>query len=329
MGQANRGWANRGQAKWPVIALLALCGCATASATEPVVQDITINGKDVFPESVTSDAAGNVYVGSSEGTIYRAVPGSTVAEPWVPAQGLPYKLSSVFGVLADNSTGLLWVCSNNDFMKPDGGGSRTTLVAFRLKDGHFARSVQFDEGPAACNDIAVDRDDNVWVTETLGGRIFRLRASGPGDPWELFAAGQNLVGIDGIAFAADGTLYINNVRQNLVQRVNRKADGSFAGLTTLTLSQPVNGPDGLRPIGGNRFLQAEGPGGRVAVVEVDGDQATITPVKTGLDSSPAVTRVGQVGYAPEGKIQYRMDPALRGKDPGPFVIRAFPLPAGL
>ena len=82
-------------------------------------------------------------------------------------------------------------------------------------------------------------------------------------------------------------------------------------------------------IGGNRFLQAEGPGGRVAVVEVDGDRATITPVKTGLDSSPAVTRVGQVGYAPEGKIQYRMDPALRGKDPGPFVIRAFPLPAGL
>jgi len=318
--------ANRGQAKWPVIALLALCGCATVSATEPAVQDITINGKDVFPESVTSDAAGNVYVGSSEGTIYRAIPGSTTAEPWVKAQGFPYRLSSVFGVLADNSTGLLWVCSNNDFMKPDGGGTRTQLVAFTLKDGRFARSYDFDPGPAACNDIAVDRDDNVWVSETLGGQILVFRPSGPP---ELFASGPELVGIDGIAFASDGTLYINNVRKNLLQRVNRKADGSFAGLTTLTLSQPLNGPDGLRPIGGNRFLQAEGPGGRVAVVEVDGDRATITPVKTGLDSSPAVTRVGQIGYAPEGKIQYRMDPALRGKDPGPFVIRAFPLPAGL
>jgi hypothetical protein len=92
------------------------------------------------------------------------------------------------------------------------------------------------------------------------------------------------------------------------------------------LSQPVNGPDGLRPLGGNRFLQAEGPGGRVALVEMHGDSATVTPVKTGLDSSPGITRVGRVGYAPEGKIQYRMDPALRGKDPGPFMIRAFLLP---
>lgn len=321
--------ANRGQAKWLAMAALALGGCVTVAAQQPgpAPQDITINGKDVFPESVTSDAEGNVYVGSSEGTIYRARPGSTVAEPWVRPGGPGfYTLRSVFGVLADNSTGLLWACSNNDFMKPDGGGQRTRLIAFRLKDGSFARQYDFPAGPAACNDIALDRDDNVWVTETLGGSIHVFRRTGPP---EVFASGPELVGIDGIAFARDGTLYINNVRQNTMQRVNRKADGSFAGLTTLKLSQPVNGPDGLRPIGGNRFLQAEGPGGRVALVEVDGDRATITPVKTGLDSSPAVTRVGQVGYAPEGKIQYRMDPALRGKDPGPFVIRAFPLPDGL
>ena len=52
----------------------------------------------------------------------------------------------------------------------------------------------------------------------------------------------------------------------------------------------------------------------------------ITPVKTGLESSPGVTRVGQVGYATEGKINYLFDPNLRGQDPGAFTIRAFPLP---
>jgi len=36
--------------------------------------------------------------------------------------------------------------------------------------------------------------------------------------------------------------------------------------------------------------------------------------------------VGRTGYATEGKIAYLFDPALRSKDPGPFVIRAFPLP---
>jgi hypothetical protein len=49
-------------------------------------------------------------------------------------------------------------------------------------------------------------------------------------------------------------------------------------------------------------------------------------VKTGLESSPGVTHVGRTGYATEGKIGYLFDPALRGKDPDPFVIRAFPLP---
>jgi hypothetical protein len=85
----------------------------------------------------------------------------------------------------------------------------------------------------------------------------------------------------------------------------------------------------LRPVGGNRFLQAEGSGGRVALVEVEGERATITPIRTGLNSSPGVTRVGGTGYATEGKIGYLIDPALRGQDPGQFHIRAFALPEGL
>jgi hypothetical protein len=124
-------------------------------------------------------------------------------------------------------------------------------------------------------------------------------------------------------------MYVNNVRANLVQRVNRDAGGAFAGITDLALSQPVSGPDGLRPVGGNRFLQAEGSGGRVALVEVEGERATITPIRTGLNSSPGVTRVGGTGYATEGKIGYLIDPALRGQDPGQFHIRAFALPEGL
>jgi len=64
----------------------------------------------------------------------------------------------------------------------------------------------------------------------------------------------------------------------------------------------------------------------VTYVDIEGDRATITPVKTGLESSPGVTHVGRTGYATEGKIGYLFAPALRGKDPGAFLIRAFPLP---
>ncbi len=119
-------------------------------------------------------------------------------------------------------------------------------------------------------------------------------------------------------------MYITTSARTRSRRVN-KGLGKYAGLTTLTLSQPVNGPDGLRLVSGNRFVQAEGPGGRVAYVDIDGDNATITPVRTGLESSPGITVHNGIGYATEGKISYLFDPALKDKSPDPFIIRSFPV----
>jgi hypothetical protein len=48
-------------------------------------------------------------------------------------------------------------------------------------------------------------------------------------------------------------------------------------------------------------------------------------LRSGLQSSPGVTQVGSTAYAIEGKIGYLIDPALKGKDPGPFKVTAIPL----
>ncbi len=304
-----------------------LAACAPSSSDEAAApQDILIDGARVFPESVTSDSDGAVYAGSLGGVIYRAEPGAGVAEPWIePTE--ENGLLALFGVLADETHGVLWVCSNPNPFAGGDGPKVSSLLAFDLESGEFEARYPFPEGPAACNDIAVASNDVVFVTETAGGRIFRL-APGATD-LALFAEGENLIGVDGIAFSDDGTMYINNVRAHLVQRVERDANGAYAGLTDLALSEPVNGPDGLRPVGGDSFLQAEGAGGRVALIEVDGDSATVTPLRTGLASSPGVTRAGDVGYATEGKIQYLIDPEFQGQDPGEFYLRAFTLPEGL
>jgi sugar lactone lactonase YvrE len=304
------------------LAATALAACATTSGAQ-AQSDIRIAGERVFPESIASDAAGNLYVGSNGGTIYRARAGAGTAEPWV-VPSAANGLKSLFGVFADEGRQVLWACSNpNLFSQPRETGA-SALKGFDLATGVLKISLDFPEGPAACNDIAVAQDGTVYVSETLAGRIFVLRPDA--SALELLASGQDLVGIDGIALAGDGKVYINNVRQHLVQRVDLGADGTYRGLTTLTLSDKLNGPDGLRAMGGNRFLQAEGPGGRVELITVEGDSATVTPVKTGLESSPGVAQVGRVGYAIEGKINYLFDAALRDKDPGPFVIRAFALP---
>ena len=306
-----------------IVAAMLTAGCAAVPLSSASA-DILINGTRVHPESITSDAAGNIYIGSTGGTIYRAEAGQEVAEPWIapdPQNGL----TSVFGVFVDDARQLLWLCNNPPFgAGPPSPGARPSLKAFELATGALRSSHAFPgTDPAVCNDIAISASGTVFATDTSGGKIFALV---PGNAaLALFAADPSLVGIDGIAYAADGTMYINNVRQNTMQRI--KVDrGAYAGATTLALSEPVNGPDGLRFVSGNRFLQAEGPGGRVTYVDIVGDAATITPVKTGLDSSPGVTFIGTTGYATEGKINYLFDPALRDQDPGPFVIRAFPLP---
>ena len=315
------------------VALAALSGCGQSGSDKAgegagqAVRDILIVGERVFPESLSADAAGNIYVSSNAGAIYRAEAGSDRAQPWIEPSA-ENGLQSLFGVLADDGRNVLWACSNpNLFVPPEPGeAGPSALKAFDLATGALSASHDFPAGPAACNDIAVADDGTVYVTETIAGRIFRLAPDGDG--LELFASGENLVGVDGIAFAGDGALYINNVRQNLVQRVERAADGSYEGLTELSLSEAVDGPDGLRPLGGNRFLQSEGPAGRIALVTISGDSATVQPVKSGLDGAPAVTSVGRTGYALEGKIQFLIDPEFADQDPGQFYIRAFEIPQG-
>ena len=297
---------------------------ATAAGAKEPPANITIEGSRVFPESLTSDAAGNLYNGSNNGTIYRALKGARTAEPWIVPDA-QNGLRSLFGVFADDAHGLLWACDNPNLFKRETGTS--TLRAFDLKTGKLSAKYDFPtDGPAACNDVSIAKDGTIWVSETTGGRVFLLR---PGAKMlELYAKSADLVGIDGIAIAGDGSVYINNVRKQLFQRVERKADGSFDRLTTIATSLPLNGPDGLRSLGGNRFIQAEGPGGRVALVDVKGNTATVTPIATGLDSSVGVTVVGRTAYVVEGKIEYMFDAKLKDKSPDPFVIRAFPLPAG-
>jgi len=285
----------------------------------PAAKDVVIADTGVFPESASADRAGNLYVGSFKGNIYRALPGSDTAIAWIRPDATN-KLASMLGVLADEETGTLWACS-----VPMGqAGQVSALVAFDLASGAFKQRYELPPPASACNDLAFGKDGTAYIAETTNGRIFTLK---PGaDAVALLVEDKaQLVGVDGIAFSGDGTLYVNNVRQNTMLRVNRKPDGSFASLTKLNVSQPLNGPDGLRPLGDNRFLQAEGPAGRISLLTIEGDDVTMTVLKDGMDGVPGVTTIGDTAYAIESKGRFMFDQSLKGQDPGEFALRAVPL----
>ncbi len=281
---------------------------------------MTIDGTGVYPESLTSTADGTLYIGSVKGIIYRALPGSAHAEPWI-VRDVHNRLLSIYGVLADERS--LWVCSSPAPLPGGVAHGRASLMRFDLRTAAKIGEWPLPAATAVCDDTTVDRDGTAFIGDIGSGEILDLRPGGRS--LEVFAHDPALKGIDGIAFAQDGTLYADNITKNELLRVNRSPQGRFTGLTVLSTSQPIGGPDGLRLIAGQRFVLAEGRTGRIDEVTVSGDHATLRVLKDGLESPTAATIVGSTVYAVEGKIEYVFNPRLRGQNPGPFVVRAFPI----
>jgi len=320
-GEARAGSKVTALAAGSALALLLMAGGCVASSAKPR-GDIVIDGKNVHPESITSLADGTVITGSLGGTIYRAGPQENVAKPWIVPDA-QNELLAVFGVLADERSRTLWLCSVPNPFGPPKADAVSSLMAFDLGTGQRKGVYPLPTPGPVCNDMTVGADGSVYAADTANGRILKLV---PGaSALTLWGEGEPLKGIDGIAFDGSGVLYVNIVTRGALIRVETQADGTMGALTELTLSQPISGPDGMRLIAGNRFLLAEGTGGRVDEVTINGDDATIRVLREGLDSSPGVTLVGDTAYATEGKIGYLIDPKRRGQDPGTFRAVAIPL----
>ncbi len=250
---------------------------------------ITINEENVRPESVTSSRDGAVYFGSmGKGTIYRALPGSSVAEPWITAGAAG--LTNVLGVLAHDASGTLWVCQNSTGGR-DGAPAtgQTALRSFDLSTGAAKGTYPFPNNGGVCNDITVADDGTVYATETVPNRIVRLRRGA--DVPEVWFTDPQLGSADGIAQLADGALYVNGFRGNGLFRIPINADGSAGSIQRIETSLQLDRPDGLRPVGAMKLLQTE-QGGRLAELIIDGTRAEMRVIKDGLSRASAVTVIG-------------------------------------
>jgi sugar lactone lactonase YvrE len=301
----------------PGVAVLLVVGGACMAAPAPT--EVVIHDDRPFPESITSTSDGALIIGSLvKGMVFRAAPGVATAEPWIkPGTN---GLQRVLGVLADERSGTLWVCSVKQ-----GQGEPTALKAFNLKTGAAKASYTFPGDGGICNDIAVSRDGNTYATDTLNGRILRLK---PGaSALEVWVKDDRLISADGIVFGDDSTLYVNTFESGHLFRVPVGVDGKAGGIVQIHTSQPLTHPDGMRPLRGNEFLMIEGAG-RLDRVVIEGDNAKIQVLKNGFKGPTAVTRIGNTAWVIEGKLNYLDDPKLKDQDPGLFKVYAVQLGSG-
>jgi sugar lactone lactonase YvrE len=295
----------------PAVLFAAALSAVTTSAF--AAGRIVIDDTGVFPESLSSDAAGHVYIGSStKGLVYRAMPGADKAVAFIPAG--TSNMRNVFGVLADERSKTLWICSTDD----DKTRNDTSLMAFSLPDGKFKARYPFPGG-GMCNDIAIAPDGAAFVADTVRGRILKL-APGAASLTE-FASGPDLKSVDGLVFTRDGKFYVNTYSTSRLLRVD--ANAGNVTITPLTTSRPLKNPDGMRLAPNGDILMAEGEG-RLDRVVIQGDHAAITVLNEGLHVPVAVTVVGNTAWELESKFNYRREP-LKGQDPGVFAAHAVPL----
>lgn len=286
------------------LAFLALgAALLAAGARAAAPEQILIAQPNIYPESITSRADGSVIIGSL-GTrqIFKAAPGAASFETWI-APTADTSLSP-FGVFADEHDGTLWSCFSALPNAKNAQQSGATLKAFNLRTGKLKAEYPLPTGGAFCNDIAVDEHGAAYVTDTANMEIDRLAKGGKRlEVW----AGNGDFGpkggvLDGIAIL-DHRVFANALRTNKIFAVPIGSGGAAGSVTEITLSRPIEGPDGMRSFGKHSMLLVEGGAGRLSLLRIDGDRGTVTTIRDGFTEGPvAVTVVGTNAYLLEGHL---------------------------
>ena len=307
------------------VAVLGTGGSARAA-------NVVVPGTTDFPESMTASADGTLYFSSfGNGRVWRAKPGETQASEFIKSGS--NGLASALGVLADDKSNTLYVCS--DDLSAAGikipGGTATSLKLFDLKTGEAKGSIPTPGSPTLCNDIVVASDGAAYVSDSFSGQILRLKPGAKefevwaSDPaWAVPGKAQ----LDGIAILGDGAIYTNIFEGDGLYRVAVNADGSAGKITKLQTSRPLYHSDGLRAFGPNKLIMVEGETkGNLDLITIDGDNAKIETIKDGFDGPVSLVQVGDQIYVLDTPLRYLLGPEAKEKKvPPPFTAFAVKAP---
>jgi sugar lactone lactonase YvrE len=273
---------NRSRLSAGCLAILLAWSSAAVSAPSLVVT----SDPQSQPESVTVAPDGSLILSSaSKPVIYRAAKGATKAQVFIDASSEGAAVSFL-GVLADARTNTLWACQI--IGASDSNNRHSVLRSFDLAAGtpKFRWALPGDVN--LCNDFTIGPDGSLYVSDTFGSRIFRVR---PGaEEGELLIQSRTLDGIDGITFL-NGVLYANNVISNNLYRIPLDASGKAGTPVQIWPDHPIKGPDGMRSAHGKLFV-AENKNGRASMVTINGDQATVAAVLDGLTTPTGIEPAG-------------------------------------
>lgn len=236
--------------------------------------------RDLICEGIAYDPKRkDLLVGSlNKRKIVRIRPGGAVSDFIAPATG---GIGRVLGMRVDPRRDVLWAAA--DPKKGAQPAAPRAIYQFALKDGALLGAYALpDEGEHLLNDIAVAGDGTVFVTDSKGGGVLRLK---PGaTALEPFVAGGSMIYPNGIVLDAAGrTLY---VADSIGIWSVDPASGERRRLQPPTAGT-IGGIDGLS-MDGTDFVAVQNMGGspRLARMTLDAAAGRVTAVKVLASKHP-------------------------------------------
>lgn len=222
------------------------------------VQAFTLPERDTIAEGVTHDPKTGTFFVSSvhQRKIVRILPNGKTNE--FASAGL----FAVLGMAVDEKRRSLWACSSavpemKGFTDADKG--RANVVEFDIDSGKQRRAISLDEPGVnhMCNDLAVDAEGNVFISDPGASILYALPAGA--QKLDVFVPPGPFASPQGIAMASDGqSMFVADYSRGLfrVDRASREVtwlmppkDAALVGIDGLTMFQGdlIAIQNGIRP----------------------------------------------------------------------------------
>ncbi|HEX2656968.1 MAG TPA: SMP-30/gluconolactonase/LRE family protein [Polyangia bacterium] len=225
---------------------------AMAPAIAAAAGGIEYKAPVAYPEGVAHDAkTGEFFVSSMRKGIIGAVKADGQGKGTYREFAKDPLLVSAVGMHADGERGRLLVCVSDPGVSlktsPKTQKKLARLMAFDLKTGKRKSTVDLNtvggDGPHFCNDMAVDSEGNVFVTDSFSPVIYRVDGAFKAT---VFAKDDKFkgegFGLNGIVHHKDGFLIVANSSNGTLWKVSEKEP---AKIEEIALTEKLPDADGL------------------------------------------------------------------------------------